>query len=109
MVDSNGSSYSEFVANNQIVSNAWNLVVTWYDPADKKTHCQVNNGAVIDGTALPNGPRLNNAQPFWLGNNNPSYACDGRADELAIWDRVLTADERAELFALGKGKFYAFD
>jgi hypothetical protein len=33
---------------------------------------------------------------------------EGRIDEVAVWDRVLTDDERAELYAAGAGKFYPF-
>jgi hypothetical protein len=33
---------------------------------------------------------------------------NGQIDEVAIWSRVLTSDERTELFNAGAGKFYPF-
>ena len=46
---------------------------------------------------------------FLLGRSN-TYGryLDGQIDEVAIWSRVLTADERAELYALGRGRYYDF-
>src|SRR5206468_1328963 len=47
--------------------------------------------------------------PFTLGQTVPSlYYLDGRLDGVGFWKRVLTANERADLFNGGVGVEYPF-
>lgn len=65
-----------------------------------------NSGVWSSGdTALEPADSLN----FDLGRT-PVYGryWDGQLDEVAVWSRVLTDDEIAELYAAGAGKFYPF-
>jgi hypothetical protein len=82
------------------------MITVWYDPDDRKLkHC-VNNGTVTAGAALATGPR-HTAGTVWFGVNNVGdNALTGQMDELVVHDRVLTSDERAELYNAGRGKFY---
>lgn len=67
----------------------------------------VNGGAFVDGTlsAVFNGTAV-----FSVGsrNNTPATFLTGRVDEVGIWSRVLTAGERACLYAAGAGVTYPF-
>ena len=56
------------------------------------------------GVALP----VNTAHPFQIGSHPAEGAWTVLSDEVAIWDRVLTADERAKLYNAGSGFFYPF-
>lgn len=89
-----------------IVRDRWYWLYASYD--DGNWACYLDNvlqGSGAHGSgALVASAELEIGGPFYSG----SYI-NGQVDEVAIWDRVLTTDERAELFALGKGKFYAFN
>lgn len=91
------------------LSGRWINVVAWFDGVDKIPHVSVNGvvdlvatGAALAGTPyrVPTAFQLN-------GASGPSYSTI-IVDEVAIWSRVLTADERAELYNLGRGKYYDF-
>jgi hypothetical protein len=90
-------------------ADTWYHVVGWYDPADKKSKITVNGVAGNDGTALSNGPKQGPSQGINVGGYNASPYFGGNVDEIAIWNRVLTADERTALYAAGAGKFYPFE
>lgn len=93
--------------------DAWNLIVLWYDPATKKAYMRVNNGAPEESTtALTGAHPITNGIYLEVGGEGYGYALAGTArnrySDYAIWHRVLTDDERDELYNLGKGKFYDF-
>lgn len=85
-----------------VADGSFALYVAWYDAADKKVRLQINNGTVNESDAIAGTP-FTAANDFRLGYLSPQ-----KIDESAIWSRVLTADERTELWNLGKGKFYDF-
>jgi hypothetical protein len=95
-----------FATANAQTEDAWNLGIFWYDSGTAKCYLQLNGGTVAE-LAVTGGTLNATAAPLTVGLQQAAYF-DGKMDEIAIWDRVLTADERAELFALGKGKFYDF-
>lgn len=88
-----------------MVDDVWYFVVAWYDPDADTVNLQVNNGSVTsasqstgiyDGSAQLSIGGLNGASNFW----------NGRADNTAMWKRVLTTDERTALYNSGLGKDY---
>jgi len=38
-----------------------------------------------------------------IGDENATYAMDGRVDAVQVWSKILTSDERAELYNSGNG------
>jgi hypothetical protein len=86
--------------------NVWHHGLVWYDVSDGKQYYQVDGGVVRSKAGI-NYIRAGTG-PLQIGASTYYAAADLTIDELAIWDRVLTADERAELYALGRGKYYDF-
>ena len=80
----------------------WHHVFLWTDGT--KVYAQRDGGTVWEDTRVS----ASGANTLSIGRALPSYYITGRVDEVAIWDRVLTSDERAELYNAGAGKFYPF-
>ncbi len=81
----------------------WLLTIVWYDPVDKKAKGCIHDSAVVEGPALLTDPYSGDV-PFAIGRQAGTYYPRSNADELLIWNRVLSADERVEL----RTKFYPF-
>jgi hypothetical protein len=87
--------------------NNWNLMVLSWDLSEQTLSCYVNGNALAGTPATLGGTVSNNTGAFTLGGV-PGGWFDGEIDEVAIWSRVLSEAERAELYAAGAGKFYPF-
>jgi hypothetical protein len=96
---------------------SWHHIVGTCDNDTKELKVYLDGtqvGTTVSFAATPGDYAV--ADEFRLGKRglNP-YPADDTAgwnpniDEVAIWDRVLTEEERAELFRLGAGKFYPFE
>ena len=85
----------------------WYFLVAWHDPVNDVL------GISVNGTVNTNAHATNvfdDAGSFCigrLGDFNGQY-WDGLIDEVGLWNRVLTSDERAELYAGGSGLAYPF-
>jgi hypothetical protein len=89
-------------AGDAITNGQWYLVVAWCDGT--KLYLSVDNAAAKEATdSLPAGTDL-----LTIGKDVSNRYMDGQIEEVAYWSRVLTADERTELFNLGRGKYYDF-
>ena len=77
-------------------------MLLWTDGA--KVYVQRDGGAVWEDTRIS----ASGANVLSIGMALPTYNITGAMDEVAIWDRVLTSDERAELYNAGSGFFYPF-
>lgn len=87
--------------------STWYFVVGWYDGINLSI--QVNNGAIA--TAAYTGNIFGGTATALIGavsTGTPSLYWGGRIDELGIWKRVLTAQERAYLYSTGNGRTYPF-
>lgn len=80
----------------------WQHHLVWSDGS--KVYAQLNGGTVWEDTRVS----ATGANTLSIGQALPSYYTTGKVDEVAIWSRVLTADERTELWNAGRGKFYNF-
>lgn len=90
-------------------AGTWALFVGWYDPVADKVYLQKNNGTPAEA-ANTGGIKSGTAANFYIGRGwqlGINFA--GQVDEVGIWSRVLTADERTELYNAGAGKFYPFE
>jgi hypothetical protein len=92
--------------------DTWYHVVGWHDTGANTINIVVNNGTVYSAA---DASQPGTAAKFGIGAYFNGGAIDttedgnGRIDEVAIYDRVLTADEIACLFSLGAGGFYDYD
>lgn len=89
-------------------ANQWYYVCAWHDAAGDKISIQVNNGVVSSlyhSTGVHDSPAdVVIGAGFWIPS--PIYA-NIRADEVAFYKRVLTANERAWLYNSGQGRSYS--
>ena len=101
-----GSTYHEAKKNVSLSTGVWYFVVGWHDSVANTVNTQVNNGtpASVSHTAGVN----NTTESFLIGAKadlaNPH---DGRIDEVGFWKRVLTTQERADLYNNGTGTTYS--
>lgn len=88
----------------------WYFIVAWHDATANTINIQVNNGTADSG-AHTTGCNDNVTQ-FVIGGRTNSGAIaspfDGLIDEVGMWNRVLTADEKTELYNAGNGTTYPF-
>lgn len=77
-------------------------------PGPNRIFLQVNNGT--ENTAGMAGNVFSGSAPFRIGacGAAPLNTHDGLLDEIGFWKRVLTSDERTELYNSGNGKTYPF-
>lgn len=96
----------------EVFFDTWYFVSAWYDPANDEIALQVNdNLAVTASTATGiyagNGMFVIGGQP--TGTTPPvDYHLNGSVDEFGIWERVLTEEERGQLYNGGLGCTYPF-
>jgi hypothetical protein len=107
-VSSNGVSSTGVAANNfgAPSNGVWCFVVAWHDATNDQIGICVNNGTpntVSHSTGIFDG----NA-PFRIGTLGTAgtYHWHGLLDEISIWSRVLTSDERTALYNSGNGLAY---
>jgi hypothetical protein len=88
-------------------ANTWYFVVAWRDADADTINCQVDNGS-IGSTAFTFPTVFNSTAPFVVGGQVDGFtggnAWDGRLDEVGVWSRVLTADERTYLYNAGAAR-----
>jgi len=91
-----------------LVDNAWNHIVLWYDSSDSKGRMQVNLGTPNVTSALPADSRA--MDKLAIGSSAvPSVYQNCDIDLYGIWGaRILTSDEITELNNSGSGKDYDF-
>ena len=80
-------------------------IIIWYDPVTNLMYAQANNGAI--DSADHAGGAYNSTADVYIGRYDTSYF-DGVIDEVHIWNRILTLDERAEFYNAGMGVSYPF-
>lgn len=78
-----------------IALGQWRFVVAWFDGSN--VHIQVNNGTVYSAPATAATPTGNPLVALKKRNMSGGLA----ADELFIYDRVLTLEERTALYTSG--------
>lgn len=102
-----GAAFTNITSNVPNGAGNWHLLVGWFD--GDKLHLQVDGGTIVDSASL--GSIWTGAGTLYVGSQFPGehQSTNGQLDEVAIWSRVLSEEERAELYAMGAGKFYPFE
>lgn len=105
-----GITHVVVVANNfgAVPLDTYCWVVGWHDSVANTINVQVNNGTLNSAAHNP-GAQVSN-KPLEIGRCFGATArnMDGVTDEVGLWKRVLTADERTELYNGGSGRDYAY-
>ncbi len=87
---------------------AWILVI--YQYVIGTTTSKVMGMGTAENSGVWSADSVNaegNNTEFDIGGPDAVYM-NGKIDEVAVWSRVLTDDERTELYNSGAGKFYPF-
>mgnify|MGYP001163427310 CR=1 FL=1 len=87
------------------VVDTWYYVVAWHDSVNDTMNIQVNNGAV-ESMAYTGG-LIHTNSPLSIGELIGYYHLDGRVDNTGIWGRVLSEDQRTQLYNSAGGLSYA--
>ena len=104
-----GASFVEVVSPTAPVASTWALLIGWYDHVADIQYLQVNNGtpAQVANAVGSHDSTL----PFEMGHVpgvTSSLTLNGRIDMAGFWRRVLTPQERADLWNSGNGLEYPF-
>jgi hypothetical protein len=84
-------------------SGSWHFIVAWYDSNDLKARIQVDNGTTnVAATGLSNGPK-DDTNSVAFGVNSNDYGRFSQ-DTTRFYKRVLTDDERTDLYNSGAGR-----
>lgn len=85
-------------------ADTWYFVVAWHDSVNNQLGIQINNGTP-ETTSYSGGATAGNS-PFYLSLlTAPNVGeHDGLLDEVGLWKRLLTSDERTELYNSGSGR-----
>ena len=86
--------------------NTWYFVLGWLDAVANTVNIQVNDGTV-DSAAQSQTPGAGTAE-FEMGAERSAQFMNGRMDSVSIWKRVLTSQERTDLYNGGAGLDYPF-
>lgn len=81
----------------------WYHIVAWHDSVNNQIGIVVNAGTPV--TASYSGGLNDSDSDFRIGQYSGSYM-DGIIDEVGFWKRVLTSDERTQLYNGGAGLSY---
>lgn len=87
----------------------WYFVVVWHDAALDTLNISVNNGPTNSISTGGSLQTTSNASLFTLGSRQfpgSQQYWGGRIDEFGFWNRVLTAQERTDLYNGGTGNTY---
>jgi hypothetical protein len=89
-----------------VSTGTWYFIVAWHNASANTLNIQVNNGTVYTD-ASPVTPRTDTFV-FQLGAQQSPAAgfWDGLIDEVGIYKKVLTSDERTWLYNSGAGRSY---
>lgn len=86
-------------------TGVWYFVEGWHDATNNQLGVAVNG--TTNTSAYANGVKDASAS-FEIGRNSNTNHFDGLIDGVGFWKRVLTSDERTELYNSGNGRDYAY-
>lgn len=108
-----GATYYEIATNAQPSTETWHLFlmevdrdgdfVLYLDNVLQDDQAEISSQSAVDVT---------NSNAFEIGNrgdHNSEFFHDGRMDNLAIWSRVLTTEEKTALWNSGSGLAWPLD
>jgi hypothetical protein len=110
-VQDSGGTTAVISAPSAPTAEQWHLVIGWHDPVANLVYIQFDNGTV-QSIAHSTGVNTLTAQDFEIGRTNLNTIdqhLDGDVAFAAVWDRLLTEEERALLWNAGAGQQDPFE
>jgi hypothetical protein len=103
-----GDADSQHIENADVLASpstgVWYFIVAWHDSTANTVNIQINDGTADSGSYSTGVS--DPAADFQIGFSGSSI--DGVVDEFGLWGRVLTAQERTDLYNGGSGLAYPF-
>ena len=91
-----------------VSTGTWYFIVAWHDKTANVIGIQVNNGTA-DTTAQSLGCNESSSNlGVGIGAALGANYWDGLIDEIGLWGRVLSADDKTALYGSGDGMTYPF-
>jgi parallel beta-helix repeat protein len=106
-----GVDLTELSSADAAADSTWTFFVAWFDADRDELAVQLNNGTVTRSTALlTHGPE-DTTGTFGIGTvpGTTTTSFRGIIDEVGVWARVLTPDERDTLYNSGNGLAYPWE
>jgi len=104
----NNVSFANVNADGTQVTGQWYFIVAWHDSVADTINIQIDNGTIASTSW--NGGSYDSSHPFEMGavftSTGQENRHNGRIDEVGIWKKVLTAQERQDLYNDGLGNPY---
>ena len=96
----NGGSYSTLIASTAFSTSTWNFILVSYDASTRTASISVNNGTAAESVASSGYyVAAAGSASFEIGNSyGQNYPWKGIIDSFGVWERVLSATEKAELY-----------
>lgn len=103
----NGTSIQNFSFSTVLNTGTWYFVVAWHDSVNNQLGIRLNGGA--DNTTAATINPQDSAAGFAIGRSGDSTEYfDGLIDEVGFWKRLLTSQEKTDLYNGGAGLAYPF-
>lgn len=104
----NGTTQASF-GSGTLTTGQWYFIVASYDAAGDEISLQIDNGTAHTAS-LSGGILTPGAGDLTLGGrfNGTALFLDGRLDEWGAWSRLLTTQEKDDLYNSGSGTTYPF-
>jgi hypothetical protein len=105
-VSNDGTNTSYVTADNYgaVSANQWAYVCAWHDAVANTINIQVNDGTV--NSASYSTGVYNGAASFMIGARQSAFYYTGNLDEVALYKKVLSADEKTWLYNSGNGRAF---
>jgi len=106
--DGGGGGTAGVIASSTQTTGTWYFVVAWHDSINNTINIQIDNGTV--SSIAHSAGVFDGTESFQIGSRNGagSIPWDGRIDEVGFWKKVLTAQERTDLYNGGSGNTFTF-
>lgn len=103
-----GTGYTADANTPIVTTGVWYHIVWWFDATNGQVHIRVNDTTTYSSPAGAGATDVSSA-PLDVGaraySGSPQYT-DGMIDEIGLWKRVLTTDEKTALYNGGAGLPY---
>lgn len=100
-----GSSGYGTIRGSTITTGSWFHIVIWHDSVNNQIGIAVNAGTPVTVSFSTGGNTC--IDPFVIGKGGGGGYFNGLIDEVGFWKRVLTSQERTDLYNSGNGLAYS--
>lgn len=86
-------------------TGTWYCVIAWHDATANTINISINNGSV-DSLGTGGSLQTPGTADFYIGvleGAGPTYPMEGRIDNVNIWKRVISSQERSDFYNGGAG------